>query len=391
MKLSGAWLEAPGTQAVLGMLAGAGHQAFVVGGCVRNALLGTAVADVDIATDARPDRVAALAEAAGFTPVPTGIAHGTVTVVADGEPYEVTTFRKDVQTDGRRAVVAYSDRIEEDARRRDFTVNALYARADGSLVDPLGGGLDDLGARRIRFIEDAATRIREDYLRILRYFRFLAWYGDPGSGPDAAALDACARHAEGLAGLSKERVGAEIRKLLAARDPAPSLALMAASGVLARVLPGADPRSLAPLVHLEAVAGLAPRWQRRLRSLGGHDWTDALRLSRKEQRELGDLDTALAGAMPPGEAAYRFGSEIAADAVLIGAAAAGSQPPPGWAAEIADGAGRQLPVRAADLLERHGAGPDLGAALARLERDWIASGFALDRDALLAIDSDRPA
>ncbi|KGM89571.1 tRNA nucleotidyltransferase/poly(A) polymerase [Roseovarius mucosus DSM 17069] len=181
MKVSGAWIEAKATQAVCAMLTGAGYQALFVGGCVRNALLGAPVGDIDIATDARPEMVVELAEGAGLKPVPTGIEHGTITVVSGHIGHEVTTFRKDVQSFGRHAVVAFADDLHTDARRRDFTMNALYARPDGDVVDPLGG-LEDLRARRVRFIEDADQRIREDYLRILRFFRFHAWYGDPEGG-----------------------------------------------------------------------------------------------------------------------------------------------------------------------------------------------------------------
>ncbi len=249
--LAGApWLDDPATRAVCRALTGSGHQALFVGGCVRNALLGRPVADIDIATDATPEEVMALAGAAGLHPVPTGIAHGTVTVVAEGRPFEVTTFRRDVETFGRRAVVAYTRDIAEDAARRDFTMNALYAGPDGTVVDPLGG-LPDLLARRVRFVGDPAARIAEDYLRILRFFRIHAWYGDPASGLDADGLAACAAAQAGLARLSRERVGAETAKLLAAADPAPAVAAMAAAGILARVLPGADATPLAALVHLE--------------------------------------------------------------------------------------------------------------------------------------------
>ncbi|CAN0587043.1 unnamed protein product, partial [Ectocarpus sp. 12 AP-2014] len=196
-----------------------------------------------------------LARVAGLKPVPTGIDHGTVTVVADHDPFEITTFRRDVETDGRRAVVAFADTLDEDAKRRDFTMNALYARIDGTVIDPLGG-LPDLRARRVRFIGDATDRIREDYLRSLRFFRFHAWYGNPDNGMDSDALAAIASHLDGLESLSRERVGAEMVKLLAARDPAPAVAAMRATGVLGRLLPGADDRALAPLIHLEDVLGL---------------------------------------------------------------------------------------------------------------------------------------
>src|SRR5690606_22849112 len=178
MRITGHWLERRETQAVLACLTAGGWQALLVGGCVRNSLLRQPVADVDIATDARPETVSELAEKAGFHVVPTGIGHGTVTVVSGGLPHEVTTFRRDVETDGRRAVVAFSDRIVEDAARRDFTMNALYAQADGQVIDPLGG-LPDLQARRLRFVRDAQTRLREDYLRLLPFLGFHAWSAAP--------------------------------------------------------------------------------------------------------------------------------------------------------------------------------------------------------------------
>ena len=200
------WVTSASARKVCGMLTDAGHRALFVGGCVRNELLGAAVADIDIATDARPERVMDLAGPAGLYTVPTGIGHGTVTVVADGQPFEVTTFRRDVETDGRRAVVAFTDSLKADARRRDFTMNALYAKPDGKILDPLGG-IDDLRHRRVRFIENAEARIREDYLRILRFFRFNAWYGDPESGLDSEGLAACAALSEGLETLARERIG----------------------------------------------------------------------------------------------------------------------------------------------------------------------------------------
>ena len=258
MMVSGDWLTHPATQAVCAMLTQAGHQALFVGGCVRNALLGAPVNDIDISTDAVPTRVMELAQAAGLHAIPTGIDHGTITVVADHIPHEITTFRKDVETDGRRAVVAFSARVEDDAHRRDFTMNALYARPDGTIVDPLGG-MADLNARRVRFIDDADLRIREDYLRILRYFRFHAWYGDPVAGMDPDALAAIAADLDGIATLSRERIGAEMLRLLAAPDPAPAMAAMRTTGALGAVIAGADDRALAPLVHLEAEQGLAPR------------------------------------------------------------------------------------------------------------------------------------
>ena len=378
MKVSGQWLERAEMQKVCTALRDAGWQALPVGGCVRNALLGVPVADVDIATDARPETVSDLAKKAGFKVVPTGIEHGTVTVIAGGVPYEITTFRRDVETDGRRAVVAFSDRLEDDAARRDFTMNALYALPDGTVIDPLGG-IADLKARRVRFVGDAGTRIREDYLRILRFFRFHAWYGDSGAGLDADGLAACAELSAGIETLSSERLGAEMRKLLAAADPAPAVAAMAQAGVLRQVLPGADHRALAPLVHLEEGAG--PRWLRRLVVLGAEDAAGRLRLSRAEAKALAAVTNA---AQVGGNAAvlgWQLGAESAADAVLARAAMTGAAPAADWQEEIARGAAVRFPVKAADLPGLQGA--DLGKRLKALQSRWLDSGLRLTKADLL--------
>jgi poly(A) polymerase len=379
MRVTGDWLVRPETLAVCAALTGGGHRALFVGGCVRNALLGQPVADVDIATDARPGDVIALARAAGLKPVPTGIEHGTVTVVSGGLPHEVTTFRRDMQTDGRHAVVAFSNDLAEDAARRDFTMNALYATPGGEVVDPLGG-LPDLLARRLRFVGDPRGRIAEDYLRILRFFRFHAWYADPAGGIDAEGLAACADLAGGIDGLSRERVGVEMRKLLSAPDPAPAAAAMAAAGVLGRVLPGAVPDALGPLVHLEPPH--PPRWLRRLAVLGGSEAADRLRLSRAEAAALDTLRGGVEGTAGAAELGYRQGTDTAADILLARAALTGAPPPPGWQADAARGAAARFPVSAADLMPAL-SGPALGARLGELELRWIASDFTLSRGALL--------
>jgi poly(A) polymerase len=379
MRITGDWLESPGAQALCAALAGAGYQALFVGGCVRNALLGEPVADLDLATDARPQTVTNIAENAGFKVVPTGIDHGTVTVVADGRPHEVTTFRRDVETDGRRAVVAFSDRIEEDAQRRDFTMNALYADAKGTVIDPLDG-LPDLLARRVRFVGDPETRIREDYLRILRFFRFHAVHGDPQGGLDSNGLAACAALSTGLETISRERIGAEMRKLLAARDPAPAVAAMAAAGILAHILPGADPFALAPLIHFEV--DTPPRWLRRLAVLGGVDPETALRLSRSEARDLAMLRDAIAAPSGPAAAGWLYGPALASDAVLAKAACVGAPPSPGWQVEVERGSAAVFPVTSADLMPAL-QGEALGARLRKLETKWLASNLTATREDLL--------
>ena len=380
MILSGDWLTDRRTQAVFSLLAEAGHVAFAVGGCVRNALMGVPVADIDIATSARPDTVSSLAEAAGIRAIPTGIAHGTVTLVIGGTPFEVTTFRRDVETDGRRAVVAYGADIAEDARRRDFTVNALYADASGHIHDPLGG-LPDVEARLIRFVGDPSERIREDALRMLRFFRFHAWYGDPDGGLDPEALAAIADLSETAEALSKERVGAEIRKLLAAPDPAQAVCAMEASGLLHRVLPGSASTMLAPLVAVESPS--PPDWHRRLAALGGQDLSDNLRLSRTESTRLAAIRAALERGAPPALAAYRHGQDAARDAALIAASLSGHRPDD-LETELARGARARFPVRAADIEGELVPGPAMGAALKEMEETWIASNFTLSQQALLS-------
>jgi poly(A) polymerase len=375
MRITGDWLAQPGTQALCGALEAAGYRALFVGGCVRNALLGVSVADVDIATDARPETVTRLAEAAGLRVVPTGIEHGTVTVIAGGVPHEVTTFRRDVETDGRRAVVAFAQDVAEDAARRDFTMNALYADLRGNVIDPLSG-LPDLVARRLRFVGDAHQRIREDYLRILRFFRFHAHYGDPDQGMDAEALAASAELAEGVDGLSRERIGSEIRKLLAAPDPAPAVAAMAQAGVLARVLPGSDTRALAPLVHLEG--DLPPRWQRRLAALGGQEVEERLRLSRADVAVLAALRDAVGRGWSPAALGWKLGAEGGRDAVLLRAALLESPLPTDWQTDVARGAASVMPVTAIDLMpDLQGAA--LGARLKEIEARWLASDLRLTR------------
>ncbi len=372
------WVHAPESQTILQGLEAAGHQALFVGGCVRNALLGHPVADIDIATDATPEMVTKLMQAEGLKVIATGADHGTVTVVANRIPHEVTTFRRDVSTDGRRATVAYSGSIEQDARRRDFTMNALYADRQGQVFDPLGG-LPDLTARRLRFIEDAGQRIREDYLRTLRFFRFFAWYADPAGGMDADALAAIADNLDGLEQLSRERVGSELLKLLTAPDPSMAVASMAQTGVLLRVLPGAAAEVLPRLVHFEQALGVDPDPIRRLAALGGE--VD-LRLSKAEMKRLMQLQEAAGDVSGAAELGYRHGAGMAVDTCLLRAAVMEQPIAADTQAQADFGAAQGFPVKAEDLMPDL-SGADLGKQLKHLEARWIASGFALSRDDLL--------
>ena len=374
MRVLGEWLHHPGTQALCATLAAGGFQALFVGGCVRNALLAEPVNDIDMATDARPEIVSDLAKRAGFRVVPTGIDHGTVTVIAQGVAHEVTTFRQDVDTNGRHAVVRYSTLVADDAARRDFTMNALYARANGEVVDPLGG-LPDLVARRVRFVGNADLRITEDYLRILRFFRFFAWYGDPAKGVDAEGLAACAAHSAGIATLSRERVGAEFRKLLSAPDPSLAVASMAQAGVLAAALPGANARALPLVVHFGADS-----WVARLAVLGGE--VETLRLSRGDLAAIKIIREEIGSLRSAQELGYRHGQKRAEQVIRCRAAMLETELPENWKADVAKGAAAVFPVKAAELIEAY-QGKALGEQLRCLEHRWIASGFALTKAELL--------
>ncbi|GGF50989.1 poly(A) polymerase [Azorhizobium oxalatiphilum] len=370
-------------------LNGAGEEVRVVGGAVRNALLGVPVHDVDLATTATPEEVVRRAGAAGLKSVPTGIAHGTVTLVSAGTPFEVTSLREDVETNGRHAVVRFGRDWARDAARRDFTLNALYADAEGRLYDPVGG-LPDLLARRVRFIGDPGMRIREDHLRILRLFRFHAAYGN---GPvDGPALLACVRQREGLDRLSRERVRAEMLKLVVAVGAPATLVEMSDAGLLGRILGGvADLPGFARLAALETALGLAPVAVRRLGGLAVRITEDAerlrdrLRLSNAEQARL----LALTGApmvspdMPDGVARqvlYGVGAEVFLDRLLIAAARGGGDPAP-LARMAADWQPPDCPITAGRLMAQGlKPGPMLGATLARARADWVSAGFPAEPD-----------
>jgi poly(A) polymerase len=387
------WLRKPPLATLLGVMDKDGEEARVVGGAVRNALLGEPIREVDIATTAVPEEIIRRAQAAGFRAVPTGIEHGTVTVVAEGRPFEVTTLRQDVETYGRRAKVAFGRDWAADAHRRDFTINALSASPDGLLHDHVGG-LDDIAARRVRFIGDARARIAEDYLRILRFFRFHARYGN--GLPDADGLHACIVGRSGLETLSRERVRMEMMKLLVAPHAVPVLAVMTEAGLLGQVLGGVPLlASLSNLMKLEAEIGVEPDWVRRLGALSVHITEDAerlgerLRLANAERARLFSMGVSWwrinpdAGEQAARAALYALGPSHFVDRVLL----AWSRSPAGTAAEnwrmLATLPQRWTapasPFRAADFLARGiPKGPQLGGALRAAEAAWIAANFPAD-------------
>ena len=397
------WMAAPATRAVIGALeahGGPGAARFV-GGCVRNAIIGQPINDIDIATPLTPEAVMQALKAAGLKFVPTGIDHGTVTAIADRKPFEVTTLRRDVETDGRRAVVAFTTDWAEDAQRRDFRLNALYMDAEGRLYDPVGCGVEDALEGRIVFVGDPETRIREDYLRILRFFRFRAWYGR--GTIDAAGLAACAALKDGLDQLSAERVSKELLKLLAAEDPREAVALMADAGVLEAVLPGPkDLGRFARLVVIEREILGAGDAELRLAALLPPDPTVALseagrlRLSKAQRERLAaaaapepilgpDLDARAVRRLLylEGAAAFRDRAKLAW--------AAGpdpwtdSQP---WLALLAQADGwtaPKFPLSGQDAAAVGlKPGPAMGVALRAAEAFWVAQDFQPTREDLLS-------
>ena len=398
------WLRAPATQQVFAALNQNGHVARTVGGCVRNSLFAQiadgssgvgAITDIDFATTATPDETLKLAAAAGLRTVPTGLQHGTVTVIAGGEGFEVTTLRRDVATDGRRAEVAFTDDWAIDAARRDLTINALYADADGTIFDPLGG-FEDLCNRRIRFVGDATTRIREDYLRILRFFRFFAQYGE--GFPDAPGLAACVAERGGLAQLSAERVHQELMKLLVSPGATTTLQIMADYGLLGEILP-----VVPNLPRLDRLIRNDPQHDKALRLAAlcividedAERVTKALRLSRQEAAvmQLAASTQKTGGIEPLGDAAarhllYRHGAEdyvrliklqraLYPDAKPLRVWERLAQLPELWNTPT-------FPITGKDLIQLGLApGAVIGDILNELERRWLQSDFLRDRQSLL--------
>ena len=390
------WLKDGEVSRILALLDRDGEEARVVGGAVRNTLLGLPVSEIDVATTALPDEVVRRVEAAGHKAVPTGIEHGTITAIIDRHPIEVTTLRQDVETFGRKARVVFGRDWNADAARRDFTINALSASADGKVYDYVGG-LADIASRRVRFIGDPQQRIAEDYLRILRFFRFHAYYGE--GTPDGAGLHACIMGRDGLDMLSRERVRMELLKLLLAPHAAPTLAVMAETGILETVLGGVPLlASFENVVKVEAASGVPPNAVRRLGALGVQVKEDAerlserLRLSNAESERLLALDrwwriSPELDGQTSRALLYHLGPQSFTDRVLLA-----------WARSRAGAADRawselarlpqqwtapEFPLKAADFMRRGlAAGPVLGAAMRAAKAAWIVADFPAEGAAL---------
>ena len=394
-----AWMGGAGVARVMDTLNAGADRARFVGGCVRNSILGAAVDDIDIATVVEPEQAAGLLEAAGVKVVPTGLAHGTITAVAEGQPFEVTTLRKDVETFGRRAVVAYTTDWAEDAARRDFRLNAVYARPDGALYDPFGG-VEDARAGPIVFIGDPAERIAEDHLRILRFYRFTAWYA---ASIDPAGQAACTRLAARLKDLSAERIWKELKKLLSAPDPSLAVKAMQEGHVLNAVIAGAlDFSLLLSLINRDERKSRAPDPLLRLAALAGRD--EGIMTALSEQMKASNAEKAYAAALCApapdldlnpqasshdlARAVHALGRDAAAGRLRLDEAA-GQGDADAALAFVRGFEPPVFPLKGRDLLAAgFDRGPQLGVVLEQLEQDWVNSGFTLDKAALLARAKD---
>ena len=384
-------LSGDAARAVVAALTRDGADVRFVGGCVRDLLLGEPLSDVDLATPDRPETIVALLEAGDIKAVPTGLKHGTVTAVAKGVPFEITTLRIDVETDGRHAEVAFTDDWEADAARRDFTINAMSLTPDGSLFDYFEGRCD-LARQCVRFVGNARTRISEDYLRVLRFFRFLAQL--PAAQPDEAAVDACREAAGRLGGLSAERIQAELLKLLKARNPVPAIELMRGTGVLEAMLPEAG--SSVDLMALSGIDDGDP--VRRLAALapdGGAAIAHRLKMSNDDKARLSQLappalslDVA-ATAQDVRQVIYDIGSARVRDMILLGWSADREGRAAAWRAmmEVVNAwESPELPIKGADAVSLGlKSGPDVGEALRAVERWWRSQDFQPDREVCMAV------
>ena len=398
IKISPAWLTDAPVKRVMECFANAGIPAYFVGGCVRNALLGLPVTDIDIATPATPDEVMELGRASHIKTLPTGIKHGTVSWIIDKQIFQITTYRRDIKTDGRHAQVAFSDCMKTDAGRRDFTMNALYADATGTVFDPISG-LDDLLCGRVRFIGDAGQRIAEDGLRILRFFRMSALYGaDGGDKLDAAGLTACGANGAALARLSQERISTEFRLLLSAPNPAPAILAMEGAGLLTRIITGCRADFITRFIDLETAIGARADWIFRLAILGGQgaaEGESCLRLSNAEKKSY--TGVLLAGkALDSGDSGikssalgYYHGADIARAAVMYQAVQLGQNLDKAVLEQIDFGANQQnkYPIKAADLMD-FAEGRELGDLLKKGERIWVQSDFTKTKEAILLVIND---
>lgn len=372
------WIDTPELRAVMKAL---GAEALLVGGCVRNAVLGREATDIDIATKHRPDDVVQKLESAGIKAIPTGIEHGTITAVENGTPFEITTLRKDVETDGRRATVAFADSWDEDAQRRDFTMNTLLMDLSGQLYDPTGQGLSDLEARRVIFVGEPGQRIAEDYLRILRFFRFHAWFGN--GDMDEQALVACGKAVDKIGDLSKERISQEVLKLLGSRQPVHVLKIMFENRILSQLFHVKhdleilsryyDHGSADPIASLAILSAFDSKHLATLET--------RMVFSNAQKRKYNDILEGLDSLTDISEQQikiliYKYKNELSTIVSKVFSAKTGKELPAGIQDLLKNWEAPKMPVSGEDLIRAgYETGPELGDKLKELEDEWIKSGF----------------
>jgi len=358
-----------------------GYKIYFVGGCVRDSILGNPVTDIDMSTTALPDQIIQIAKANNLRAIPTGIKYGTITVISNCKPYQITTFRKDVATDGRHADVLYANDMITDATRRDFTINALYADEDGNVIDPLKG-VNDLYCRIIKFIFNPRKRIIEDNLRILRFFRFHAWYGDPNKNLDPASLNACTHYKSKVGTLSNERIGAEMKKIMSAPNPISSLEAMTMAGVLELVMPNASTSQLSSLLKLENKLQRGIHWTTRAAIMTSTDLKNIWKISKVDHKKLRNLQKLKAGKDKVSKISYLYGEEFSWQYAILKYVSLNKDIPKNIRAEIKRGANALFPIKSCELINDF-KGPELGKRIKDLQHAWINSNFSLTREELL--------
>ena len=382
MQINNEWIKNKVTQNILKIFEGADHNAYLVGGCIRNSILNIPVTDIDISTDATPQQTVDLFNRENFKVAPTGFSHGTVTVISENIPYQITTMRSDQNTDGRHADVVFSDDIKKDAERRDFTINALYADSTGKIINPIGG-LEDFNPLAIKFIGDPNNRIQEDYLRILRFFRFHAQFSELVTQFDKVALDAIKKNQDGLKKLSKERIWSELKKILSTSNPARSLYKMSQLGILEIILENKNVHNLKRFNLIEKKMGLEPEPIRRLVAITENTENTFLNLSRKEAKKFSLLKGLLKKKHDPAELVYQFNREIAQSVLAIYTFYKGEKLKLSDIKKIEKACLFPCPITGAQI-SKYLDGAAVGIKIKEAQRAWINSNFKSDEAKILS-------
>ena len=382
MQINSEWIKNKVTQNILKIFEGADHNAYLVGGCIRNSILNIPVTDIDISTDATPQQTVDLFNRENFKVAPTGFSHGTVTVISEGIPYQITTMRSDQNTDGRHADVVFSDDIKKDAERRDFTINALYADSTGKIINPIGG-LEDFNPLAIKFIGDPNNRIQEDYLRILRFFRFHAQFSELVTQFDKVALDAIKKNQDGLKKLSKERIWSELKKILSTSNPARSLYKMSQLGILEIILENKNVHNIKRFNLIEKKMGLEPEPIRRLVAITENTENTFLNLSRKEEKKFSLLKGLLKKKHDPAELVYQFNREIAQSVLAIYTFYKGEKLKLSDIKKIEKACLFPCPITGAQI-SKYMDGAAVGIIIKEAQRAWIKSNFKSDEAKILS-------